>query len=233
MYSRATTQVTRSSLDIQLSSVHNRLYQWECYISEGMWVVSCVAYFCTNYRGSTRSTRIMPSVLMPSVLWHCWLGGRKGIWPVKTDWWGAGMVICLERGADLHMAQLMPLPLTVSCLSKIQIGFLPFWYQLTWVVLDKGPLNGRVCVLPRINQPTQVDMDHSHYMSAYGNGRWSVASMRVQGWGDEPREPTVCLPDWSELVASYSRMKSAWGWANRGQPILVCNIRKYVVILGG
>ena len=32
------------------------------------------------------------------------------------------MVICLERGADLHMAQLMPLPLTVSCFSKIQIG---------------------------------------------------------------------------------------------------------------
>ena len=33
------------------------------------------------------------------------------------------MVICLERGADLHMAQLMPLPLTLSCFSKIQIGF--------------------------------------------------------------------------------------------------------------
>ena len=41
----------------------------------------------------------------------------------KTEWWGAGVVICLERGADLHMAQLMSLPLTVSCLSKIQIGF--------------------------------------------------------------------------------------------------------------
>jgi len=37
--------------------------------------------------------------------------------------WGAGMVVCLEQGADLHMAQLMPLPLTVSCFSKIQIGF--------------------------------------------------------------------------------------------------------------
>ena len=54
------------------------------------------------------------------------------------------MVICLERGADLHMAQLMPLPLTVSCFSKIQIGF-------TFLVLahlgspGKGPLNG--CVL--------------------------------------------------------------------------------------
>ena len=31
--------------------------------------------------------------------------------------------LCLEQGADLHMAQLMPLPLTVSCFSKIQIGF--------------------------------------------------------------------------------------------------------------
>jgi len=33
------------------------------------------------------------------------------------------VVISLERGADLHIAQLMPLPLTVSCFSKIQIGF--------------------------------------------------------------------------------------------------------------
>jgi len=57
----------------------------------------------------------------------------------KTEWWGAGVVICLELGADLRMAQLMPLPLTVSCFSKIQIGF-------TFLVPDKGPLNGRVCV---------------------------------------------------------------------------------------
>ena len=33
------------------------------------------------------------------------------------------MVICLEWGVDLHMAQLVPLPLAVSCFSKIQIGF--------------------------------------------------------------------------------------------------------------
>jgi len=41
----------------------------------------------------------------------------------RTEWWVAGVVICLEQGADLHMTQLMPLPLTVSCFSKIQIGF--------------------------------------------------------------------------------------------------------------
>ena len=51
-----------------------------------------------------------------------WAAGRaSGLY--KTEWWGTGMVICLEQGADLHMAQLMPLPLTVSCSSKIQIGF--------------------------------------------------------------------------------------------------------------
>ena len=55
---------------------------------------------------------------MPSVQWRCWLGGRNGIRPVKTEWWGAGVVICLERVADL-----MPLPITVPCFSKIQIGF--------------------------------------------------------------------------------------------------------------
>jgi len=33
------------------------------------------------------------------------------------------MVVCLEQGADLHMAQLVPLPLTVSCFTEIQIGF--------------------------------------------------------------------------------------------------------------
>ena len=62
----------------------------------------------------------------------------------KLEWWSAGVVICLEQGADLHMSQLMPLPLVVSCFSKIQIGFT--LYRLTRVVPDKGPLNGCVCV---------------------------------------------------------------------------------------
>ena len=51
-----------------------------------------------------------------------WAAGRaSGL--EKTEWSAAGVVICLERGADLHTAQVMPLPLTVSCFSKIQIGF--------------------------------------------------------------------------------------------------------------
>jgi len=58
------------------------------------------------------------------------------------------VVICLERGADLHTAQLMPLPLTVSRFREIKIGF-------TFLVLaypgspGKGPLNVCVCVCVR------------------------------------------------------------------------------------
>ena len=73
-----------------------------------------------------RSTSVIPVVLV----YHAFsaltlLVGRQEGHPAcrKLSVWGAGMVICLERGADLHMAWLMPLPLTVSCFSKIQIGF--------------------------------------------------------------------------------------------------------------
>ena len=78
---------------------------------------------------------------LPSVLW-C-LDGRKGIQPVKN--WAVGCWHGYLSGARCRLAsQLMPLPLTVSCFSKIQID-LPFWCQLTRVVPDKGLLNG--CVL--------------------------------------------------------------------------------------
>ena len=67
------------------------------------------------------------------------------------------MVICLERGADLHIAQLMPLPLTVSCFSKIQIG-LPFLVQAHLGSPGKRAVK-RVCVLflyPRYYRSTEL-----------------------------------------------------------------------------
>jgi len=69
------------------------------------------------------------------VLWRCWLGGRKGIQPVKS-----GMVICLEWGADLHTAQLMPQPLTVSCFSKSRLVLL-LYHRLNRVVLNECIIN--------------------------------------------------------------------------------------------
>ena len=84
--------------------------------------------------------------LLHSVLWRCWLGSRKDIRPLKNlEWWGAGVIVCLEWDADLHMAQLMPLPLTVSCFSKIQTGF-TFLVPVNLGSPGKGPLNGCVYV---------------------------------------------------------------------------------------
>ena len=59
----------------------------------------------------------------------------------KTEWWGAGVVICLERRADLHMAHIF-------CFSKIQIGFtslVPAHLSSPGKRADK-----RVCVCVRI-----------------------------------------------------------------------------------
>ena len=58
------------------------------------------------------------------------------------------MVICLERGAGLRMAQLMPLSLNVSCFSKIQIGF-TFLVPAHLGSPRKVPLNGCVCVVEK------------------------------------------------------------------------------------
>ena len=58
------------------------------------------------------------------------------------------MVTCLELGADLHIAQLMPLPLTVSCFSKIQIGFAFLVPAHPGSPGKRAVLNGCVCVYP-------------------------------------------------------------------------------------
>ena len=94
--------------------------------------------------------------VLPSVLWHCWLGGKKGIWPVKNLSGGVLVPLSVWRGADLHMAQLMPLPLTVSCFSKIQIGF-------TFLVLADPCSPGkravkRVCVCQLCVKQTSVSV---------------------------------------------------------------------------
>jgi len=75
---------------------------------------------------------------LPSMLWHCWLGYMKSIRPVKN--WvmcSAGMAICLEQGTnDLHIVQLMPLPIRSSLASLKSRMVLPYW--LTQVVLKRG-----------------------------------------------------------------------------------------------
>jgi len=65
------------------------------------------------------------------------------------------MVICLQRGADLHMAQRIPLPLTVSCFSKIQIG-LTFLVPAHPGSPGQRALNGSLSLLLKKNKHTNV-----------------------------------------------------------------------------
>ena len=94
----------------------------------------------------------------------------------KTEWWDAGMVICLERGTDLHMAHLMPLSLA-SVKSRL---VLPFLYRLTWVVPGKGPLNGRVCVCASLNLLVSLRIN-DEILTCKKQGFWLMGG-RVQCW---------------------------------------------------
>ena len=84
----------------------------QCWLK--LWVSCTIVRCCYDCKASLAPTQ------HDSVLWHCWLSIRKSIQPVKIEWWCAGVVICLERGADrLHMFQVMPLPSPnpiISCL---------------------------------------------------------------------------------------------------------------------
>jgi len=85
--------------------------------------------------------------VVSSVLSCCWLGIRKSIWPVKIEWWGVGVVICLERGADcLHIIQLMPLhPKTLSSLASLKSRLvLPFCVKSTEGKSTNGKRNQKL-----------------------------------------------------------------------------------------
>ena len=84
---------------------------------DSQWPISHFCYIQTIHIKTTEYTDTNSALTL--------LAGQQEGHPAckKLEWWGAGMIICLEQGADLHMTQLMPLPLTVSCFSKIQIGF--------------------------------------------------------------------------------------------------------------
>ena len=82
----------------------------------------------------------------PSVLWRCWLGGRKGIRPVKKL--SGGVQVWLSVLSEVQTC-IWPSWCHCHSLSLASVKsrwVLPFWYRLTRVVLDKELLNGCVCV---------------------------------------------------------------------------------------
>jgi len=69
------------------------------------------------------------------------------------------MVICLGQGADLHVAQLVPLPLIIFCSSKSRL-VLPFWYWLAYVVWTMGHYRGVVVVAVKLLLKTDETQEY-------------------------------------------------------------------------
>ena len=80
---------------------------------------------------------LLTSEWMPSVLWHCWLGIRKSIWPVKIHQWGVGCGYL--SAARCRLFAYVPDDATAIAKPHNLVSFksrlvLPFWYWLTQVV---------------------------------------------------------------------------------------------------
>ena len=121
----------------------------------------------------------------------------------KLEWWGAGVVICLERGADLCMAQLMPLPLTVSCFCKIQIGF-NFLVQ-AHPGSPRQRVTKRVCMC--VHAAVAVDSSHTTASSSASCSGFSPPSNFVNGHVSTMLFMVCCWPqsqegDWANPICA-------------------------------
>ena len=131
----------------------------------------------------------------------------------RNEWWGAGVVICLEQDADLHMAQLMPLPLSLASVKSWLV--LPFWYHLTRAVPEKGPLNR--CV----------------YLFIYPFNAFSALTLLVGRQEEHPAckklsdEMLVWLSVWSKVQIVC--MWSSW-CSCIPNPIISCLIKSWLVL---
>jgi len=84
-------------------------------------MIFCIQSFCSN---NSLSIPYITYILHYAFSALTLLVGRQEGHPACINLSGGVLAwLPVELGADLHMAQLMPLPLTVSCFSKIQIGF--------------------------------------------------------------------------------------------------------------
>jgi len=102
----------------------------------------------------------------------------------------------------------MPLPHTISCFSKIQIGF-TFLLQADPGSPGKGPLNGGVCVC--VVCPVAVDSTHmtalssvswsrfsplSNFVNGHVSTMWFVVRRWPQSHGGDGERPYLCKLAW-------------------------------------
>ena len=103
---------------LQYINITEKMGQTDRWTGRGSSLLYTNCYRCRQHNNLRQNTTEHSSVIADSVPRYvmlcmqdthafstltCWLGGRKGIRPVKTEWCDAGMVICLGQRTDLHM----------------------------------------------------------------------------------------------------------------------------------
>ena len=139
----------RSPIMCKIMRAHNRIIQPSLITTTGRTSLQQNHKLMTcNYTTTTLQPlyNLTCASCLLSVLWHCWLGNRNGIWPVKKL--SGGVLAWLCVGSEVQTC-IWPSWWHCHSLSLASVKsrlVLPFWYRLTRVVPDKGPLNGCVCV---------------------------------------------------------------------------------------
>jgi len=156
------------------------------------------------------------------VLWRCWLSDSRGIRPVKK--WVVGCWRgCLSGAfADLHIAQLMPLPLTVSCFSKIQIGFTVTFFVLAYWCSpgQRGVKQVFVCSRDRLIVNTAIRQLLCSAWCYHIALRIQVdVSILPQSCTGEHRTRCFCVMPWWQMVRACAfnwpaerRSRQTWCW---------------------
>jgi len=149
---------------------------------------------------------ITVSIPVPSVLWRCWLGGRKGIRPVKNM--SGGVMAWLSVWTEMQTC-IWPSWCHCHSLSLAPVKsrlVLPFWYQLTRVVPEKGPLNECVCIyIPgTCHEDISVDSDQRMW---HVYRRCTVCPLVHNNQRDIPDDNTAT--DWLQQRADGSMLDQA------------------------
>jgi len=114
-----------------LVGIECQLFSWGSIGRLNLWAIDCFCLLISILEFFV--LRLTYLLIHPSVLWNCWLGYRKGIWPVKIlgmlVWW------CDESFAHLIAPVVTSPP---SSLAPIKSRMETFWYRLTQVVLENG-----------------------------------------------------------------------------------------------
>ena len=144
----------RYTIIIEWQSVFSYCVCWQCITTHIRMPICCVLLWpdrqlhrpCFEYYVGCQYCVILSNhKYLPSVLWRCWLGNRKGIRPVKKP---SGGVLALLSVWSKVLSCIWPSwchchSLTLASVKSRLV--LPFWYRPTRVVPDEVPLNGCVC----------------------------------------------------------------------------------------